>query len=157
MLPIRTLLLLIALLPGLLLPAGTALRRCGCSGIVRVVHRGFGPACAGPRATPDGVSTGCCASVAVRAPARACCAPADVDGARVRAVDDDPCRCATATESESPPRLPPGDPHRVPLPAVAPVFPSFALPAPVIGAAPQTFRTRAPPDPGARRNLPLLL
>ncbi len=137
-------LLLLLLLPGLLVPAGIALRWCRCE------H----PMTASRTAS-------CCA--AKPAPVKACCArrntrPTDgSDEGAVARVEQGKCRCVwiKAPDDRPDPTPPPdADPVALPAPLVA-AIPSPAPPASAPCDLAVTAACRAPPD--RARCLPLLL
>ncbi|MBL8747814.1 MAG: hypothetical protein JNK78_01545 [Planctomycetes bacterium] len=135
-------LLLLLLLPGLLVPAGIALRWCRCE------HPMTGAA-------------SCCATKA--APMRSCCEkrstrPTNVgDTAVVAAKEHGKCRCTwiKAPDDRPDPTPPPAaDPVALPAPAIA------AIGSPIVPTCTRcdltvTVACRAPPD--RARCLPLLL
>jgi hypothetical protein len=142
----RALLLLLGLLPGLLLPAGFTFARCGCTEALQIVRSGALPACCAE------------APASVEATSCHCCAPSDGSpGETWSDRDGGGCTCEAAfVPVGQPKQVPPTAPHLPPL-MVAAAAPWQGMPPPAAIARVVWPPSRPPPEPGSRRNLPLLL
>jgi len=142
----RALLLLLGLLPGLLLPAGFTFARCGCTETLRIVRSGAPPACCAE--APASVETAVCP----------CCPRSDGSpGEKCSDREGGGCTCEAAfVPAGQPKNVAPAAPHLPPL-MVAAAAPWQGMPPPAAIAWVAWPPSRPPPEPGSRRNLPLLL
>ncbi len=144
-------LLLLATLPGLLVPAGFGLARCECSGALRLVSEGAPPACRSHRTASDTDGHDCCR----RQPRGG--SGEDPAGESVRGCGERGCECDETLVPTTPPRLgPPGASIDAPAAVLLSPPPTGAVPGAVVRLV-GPLDARAPPAPGRQRNLPLLL
>ena len=148
----RTILLLLAVLPGLLVPAGMGLDRCDCTGALRLVVHDQPPAC---RATTHEVvleGTSCCqrSTLADRSE--------NPDADHLGLCNDGAgCACQASIVPHAPTkhRAEVANPQQ-PLTHCTP-WSSPALQPTRHGYVRAWIASRSPPDPHQQRNRPLLL
>lgn len=153
--PARTLLLLlIGLLPALLAPAGLRIERCECSGQLRLVVGAASKPCraeamaALAHGTAPAAPRSCCADTT---------ASTQLPGEHASACDEPSCACQASIAPEPSPKRTQVPPQfDLPVLCLGVVVPD-ALPPLLPATRVQPGEARAPPPPGAQRNLPLLL
>lgn len=147
---LRAILLLLAALPAMLMPAGIGVDRCGCTGALRFAVAGREPACWQEQRANAEAAHSCC-----RRATEASVASGDHGCGALAAADG--CGCEVSAVPQTPPKhpVPPtvGDPPLALLGAVA----APAVIAVRFGFVRTVTSARGPPAPGEQRNLPLLL